>query len=103
LTDSRRRDTAIGVAVTALAVAAMAVDHLMGDDPPVLEDPAAFLISAGLCLALAIFVFGWLVPRTRANPGLSRRALVAIVLSVLAVVGAVLRQAVSVRLRPLQG
>jgi hypothetical protein len=78
---------AIGVAVTALAVAAMAVDHLMGDDPAVLEDPAAFLISAGLCVALALVVFGWVVPRTQASPDASRRSRVAVALAVLAVVG----------------
>jgi hypothetical protein len=87
LTPSRTRDTAIGLAVTAVAVAAMAVDHLMGDDPAVLEDPAAFLISAGLCLVLALVVFGWILPRARANPDASRRARVAIALAVLAVVG----------------
>jgi hypothetical protein len=35
------RETLVGVAATALAVAAMAVDHLLGDDPG-LEDPPAF-------------------------------------------------------------
>jgi hypothetical protein len=87
LRDSSSRNTAIGVAVAALAIAAMAVDHLMGDDPAVLEDPAAFLMSAGLCIGLAVLVFGWVLPRTRANPDASRRARVAITLAVAAVVG----------------
>ena len=59
------RETWIGIAATALAVAAMAVDHLMGDDAPILEDPAAFLLASLLCVSLALFVFGRLVPRTK--------------------------------------
>jgi hypothetical protein len=87
LTARLSRETAIGVAVTALAVSAMAVDHLMGDDPPVFEDPATFLISAALCIALAVFLFGWLVPRVKAAPDLGDRAATrALVLSGLAVV-----------------
>lgn len=59
------RETWIGIAATALAVAAMAVDHLMGDDAPILEDPAAFLLASFLCVSLALYVFGRLVPRTK--------------------------------------
>jgi hypothetical protein len=74
VTAALSRETRIGVAVTALAVAAMAVDHLMGDDPAVLEDTFAFAISAVLCVALAAFVFGRLVPRTKAAPDRAERA-----------------------------
>ncbi len=84
------RETWIGVGVTALAVAAMAVDHLMGDDPAVLEDPAAFVISSALSIALAVFIFGRLVPRTKASPYVAERAAKrGMVLSLLAMVGIV--------------
>jgi hypothetical protein len=39
-------------AVVALGLAAMAVDHLLGDDPG-LEDPPMFLISAAVILVIA--------------------------------------------------
>jgi hypothetical protein len=88
LTAAVSRETWIGVGVTGLAIAAMAVDHLMGDDPAILEDPFAFVVSAVFCVALAAFVFGRLVPRTKAAPNGSERAVKrAFVLSVLAVVG----------------
>ena len=75
--------------MTALAVAAMAVDHLMGDDPAVLEDPFAFALSAVLCVALAAFVFGRLVPRTKAAHDRGERAATRVLaLSALAVIGA---------------
>ena len=64
----------------------MAVDHLMGDDPPILEDPLTFVSSSLLCSGLALFVFGWLVPRVKADAG-ERAATRAIVLSVLAFLG----------------
>jgi hypothetical protein len=44
-----------------LAIAAMAVDHLLGSDPG-LEDPPMFLIASVLTLALAAVVFGRIVP-----------------------------------------
>jgi hypothetical protein len=56
------RETWIGVAVTAIAFAAMAVDHLLGtepdDDDVGLVDPATFAISAGLSAAAAAVLFG---------------------------------------------
>lgn len=58
----------------ALAVGAMAVDHLMGDDPPVLEDPVAFVIASLVSVATAYLVFGRLVPRTKASPDWQRLA-----------------------------
>ncbi len=48
----------------ALGLAAMAVDHLLGDDPG-LEDPPAFLISAAVILGIAALLFAGLLPRAR--------------------------------------
>jgi hypothetical protein len=48
----------------ALGLAAMAVDHLLGDDPG-LEDPPTFLISATIILLLIALLFGFVVPRAR--------------------------------------
>jgi hypothetical protein len=60
----RLSDTAtLGTAATLAAIAAMAADHLMGADPG-LEDPPAFLLSAGVCLVVAIALFGVVIPRT---------------------------------------
>jgi hypothetical protein len=88
LTRSLTRETWIGIAVTALAVGAMAVDHLMGDDLPILEDPVAFVLSTIFCVALALLVFGRLVPRVKAAPDAGERAAKwALALSALAVVG----------------
>ena len=64
----------------------MAVDHLMGDDPG-LEDPPAFLIAAGVSLALAGGLFAGVVPRSRDAAGIelaARRAMMCSVLAVLA-------------------
>jgi hypothetical protein len=55
--------TWIGTAGVVLAILAMGVDHLMGDDPG-LDDPPAFLISVGIVLVLAGVLFGWTLPRT---------------------------------------
>jgi len=84
-------ETWIGIAVTTVAVAAMAVDHLMGDDPAIFEDPAAFLVGSTLSVLLAIFVFGLLVPRTKTSadaPELAAKR--AMTLSLLSVVGILL-------------
>lgn len=56
------RERAIGIWAAALAIAALAVDHLMGSDPG-LEDPGAFAIASALSLALAALMFGRVVPR----------------------------------------
>jgi uncharacterized membrane protein len=61
------RETWIGAGATALAVAAMAVDHLWDEDGGFSADPAAFFLSCGLSLALGFYVFGRLVPRARAD------------------------------------
>jgi hypothetical protein len=81
------RETAIGIGVTALAVVAMAFDHLdlLGDDFP--ADPAAFFISSALCVALAGVAFGIVIPRVKVGPDSAERAArQGIVWSVLAVV-----------------
>jgi hypothetical protein len=83
------RETGIGVAVSALAVGAMAIDHLIGtesepDDDPGLADPATFLISVALSLTLAALLFGVVVRRgARDDP--DRAARKAIACSLLAV------------------
>ena len=83
------RETGIGVAVSALAGGAMAIDHLVGTetepgDDPALEDPPAFLLSSGLSLALAALLFGVVVRRgARDDP--DRAARKAIACSLLAV------------------
>jgi hypothetical protein len=55
-----------GTGVT-LGLAAMAVDHLLGDDPG-LEDPPTFLVSAAVILVIAALLFGLVGPRAR-DPG----------------------------------
>jgi hypothetical protein len=67
------RETAIGIAVTAVALVAMVFDHLLGDDPG-LEDPIAFIVAAVLTLACAFIVFGLVVPRTKRSAAPADRA-----------------------------
>jgi hypothetical protein len=67
------RETGIGIVVTAVAIVAMAFDHLRGDDPG-LEDPIAFVISSVLCLAAFAVVFGVVIPRTKAAEDPTERA-----------------------------
>jgi hypothetical protein len=80
-------DATIALGTTALAVAAMAVDHLLGDDPG-LEDLPTFGLTTALSIALAAVVFGWVVPRARAASASSAEAPArrALVLGVLAFV-----------------
>lgn len=66
-------ESIIGIVVTTLALAAMAVDHLIGDDPG-LEDPPAFLISAAVSVIAALLLFGRLIGRIKAAPKASERA-----------------------------
>jgi hypothetical protein len=73
-----RLDWALAGAGVALGIAAMAVDHLLGDDPG-LEDPPAFLISAAFILVVAVLLFGLVVRGARDR----RRA--SLILAVLAV------------------
>jgi hypothetical protein len=81
--------TWIGWGALAFALAAMAVDHLLGterdDGERGLADPVTFAVAAGLCLVTAVLVFGWVAPRARAR-GPERAAAVALICSVLAVV-----------------
>jgi hypothetical protein len=67
------RETAIGIGVTAVALVAMAFDHLVGPDPG-LEDPIAFVISAVLTVACALLLFGVLIPRTKRSAAPADRA-----------------------------
>ena len=53
--------TAIGWLVAALAVGAMALDHLSGGDT------IAFVATSAVALAFAAAIFGYLIPRTKAN------------------------------------
>jgi hypothetical protein len=60
------RETVIAVAVSAVVVGTMAIDHLIGTsdpDEPGLEDPGAFALSVGLALALVALFFGRVVRR----------------------------------------
>jgi hypothetical protein len=70
----------VGVAVSLLAAAAMAVDHLLEDEGAFPADAGTFVLSSGLSFALALAVFGWLVPRSSA-----RTALVLAVVALLAI------------------
>jgi hypothetical protein len=85
------RETWIGLGTLALATAAMAVDHLFGNDPesddefPV--DPVAFVVSVGISGLVAAFLFGRVVQRAKARGSESERTAVnAAVCSGLAVV-----------------
>ncbi len=88
------RETGIGVAVSALTVGAMAIDHLIGTETEPgedrgLQDPPAFLFSSALSLALAALLFGVVVRRgARDDP--DRPAWKAIACSLLAVPAIVL-------------
>jgi len=85
----RSKQTVFGLAVSAVAVTAMAVDHLMGDDPG-LEDLATFLLASGISLAIAGIVFGVVVPRAlRSADRLDRAARSGFVCSVLSAVSMV--------------
>jgi hypothetical protein len=81
------RETWIGLAATALAVATMAVDHLLGTDrgegDEGVVDPGAFVLTAGLSLVAALIVFGRIVPRAREEPLRATRG--ALICSLLAV------------------
>ena len=75
----RTMDWALVSAGVCLGLAAMAVDHLLGDDPG-LEDPPTFLISAAIILVIATLLFGLVVRRAR-DP--RRASFIVAVLSVL--------------------
>lgn len=73
--------TAIGWLVAVLAVGAMALDHLSGGDT------IAFVATSAVALAFAAAIFGYLIPRTKANAASStaaaKRGLVCSLLAVL--------------------
>jgi hypothetical protein len=73
----------IGVVATAVAIGAMAADHLLGDDPG-LEDPPAFFVAAGLCILVAILLFGLVLPRTSEERA-ARRGFISSVLAVVSI------------------
>jgi hypothetical protein len=68
----RPRELAVGVVTTAAAVVAMWFDHMRGLDPGY-DDPAAFFISVGVVIALAVGLFGFVVPRVRSDPARAAR------------------------------
>jgi len=88
---STRRDTPaalVGFVALAVAVGTMAVDHLLGterSDDDGLVDPTMFVISVVLSLAVAVVLFGWLVPRER-RKGPERSARSGLVCSIASVV-----------------
>lgn len=68
----------VGIVALGVAVGAMAIDHLVGTeraDDDGLVDPTMFAISVSLSLAIAAFMFGWLVPsETRKGPERAARS-----------------------------
>jgi hypothetical protein len=67
-------ETRIGIGVAALAVAGMAVDHLLDEDGGMAADPGGFALTVVVSLALAAFVFGRVVPQAKASPERVKRA-----------------------------
>ena len=82
------RESWIGIGVAALAVAAMAVDHLLDEDGG-LADPPVFAISVVLIVVVTAVVFGKVVPAVKVGDNGPRRAVSAgflcAVLAVLAI------------------
>jgi hypothetical protein len=67
------RETVIAVAVSAVVVGTMAIDHLVGTESEPgetgLADPGAFVLGVVLALVLVALFFGRVVPRAvRAEP-----------------------------------
>jgi hypothetical protein len=85
----RSTSTSIGVASFALAVLAMAIDHLVGTenggDDEVLVDPLTFTVSVAVSGAAALVLFGWLIPRATVR-GSERAATTGLVCSVSSVI-----------------
>ena len=67
------RESWIGVGAAALAVAAMAVDHLLDEDGG-LADPPVFAISVVLIVVVTAVVFGRVVPAVKVGDNGPRRA-----------------------------
>ena len=83
------RETWIGIGVSALAVGAMAIDHLIGTvdeagESEGLADPAAFLLSVAVSLGLTAYLFGVVVRRSVGDES-SRPGKKAIVCALLAI------------------
>jgi hypothetical protein len=61
----------IGAGSFAVAVLAMAIDHLVGterdDEGGLLADPLTFAVSVAVSGAAALVLFGWLVPRATSS------------------------------------
>jgi hypothetical protein len=80
---SLSRESAIGIGVAALAVSAMAVDHLVPGDL------IAFAVTSALALGLAALLFGRIIPRVKASseaPSLAaRRGILCSLLAVLSI------------------
>ncbi|HEX2346751.1 MAG TPA: hypothetical protein VHI12_09205 [Gaiellaceae bacterium] len=83
------RDTWIGLASLLFASAAMALDHLVGNESESpdtgLVDPVAFAVSVALSSGVAVLLFGSVVPRAE-NRGPERAAVIGAILSVLSFV-----------------
>jgi hypothetical protein len=84
------RDSAVAVTVSTLAVGAMAVDHLVGESEPgdtdsFPVDPAAFVITSALTIALAAVLFRFVVRPAADSRRLARKAVVVGVFAVLTV------------------
>jgi hypothetical protein len=79
----------IGLLALGLALAAMAVDHLLGTEREQgqggLADATGFALSAILCLVAAAVLFGWVVPRAL-GAGPERAAIAGVACSALSVV-----------------
>jgi hypothetical protein len=82
-------ETWIGVAGTAVAIGAMAIDHLVGNDPDADDafpvDPAAFFVSSAITIVLAVVLFARVVPASRDPERAANRAIVCSSLAVLTV------------------
>jgi hypothetical protein len=83
------RETRIAVAVAAISIGALAVDHLIGegeaDEDPFPVDLPAFLVGSAVVLSLTAVLFRVVVPRS-ADAQSARTARAALACSVLAVV-----------------
>jgi hypothetical protein len=83
------RETWIFGVATAVAVGAMAIDHLVGTESDGedsgLVDPVTFGISVGLSLVVAAVLSLWVVPRAKAK-GPGRAAAIGLLCSVLSAI-----------------
>jgi hypothetical protein len=61
------RETWIGGASAAVGIVGMAIDHLLEEGGGFAADPAAFVLTTVVVLAVTAFVFGRVVPRVKAG------------------------------------